>query len=239
MDILASEGLGTRLRVASLEEAAADPNSADLTWLSPDEWSYFQAINSASRKAQYLAGHYLIRKVASQWFGNSPHDWNYHRALSNIRLLKSVTSDIPQLNVSITHSGKWLAVAVSTAPVGIDIECFGKSRNLMSIARHMFSDAEIKRLEICDPLEFEHCFYLYWTLKESAAKQYGEGLRRSVTRLNSPVGYVEGGVVPEHILRTWLCPDYVLAVSGIGAEPINILGLQQPARYQTWRNQAA
>ncbi|HNV83612.1 MAG TPA: 4'-phosphopantetheinyl transferase superfamily protein [Arenimonas sp.] len=226
----------SRLAVANLELLAQDSLIKDLNWLSEAERVRYHSISSVSRKRQYLAGHYSIRRLASSMFQCSASNWDYHQAASNIRFLRSALPELPDLHVSISHSGKWLAAAVSQSPIGIDIEGYGKSRNWLAIARHIFSEDEIVHLEACESGELEQYFYLYWTMKESSAKQYGLGLKKHDTRRLRPVALVETDNRTGDILHSWQCPEYVLSVSLDEKQNIEIGGLQLPAHHRMWRN---
>lgn len=227
----------SRLAVTNLELLAQDSLVKDLNWLSEAERVRYHSINSASRQKQYLAGHYSIRRIACSMFQCSTSNWDYHQAASNIRFLRSASpEDWPDLHVSISHSGKWLAAAVSLSPIGIDIEGYGKSRNWLAIARHIFSEGEIAHLEACESGELEQYFYLYWTMKESSAKQYGLGLKKHDTRRLRPVALVETDNRTGDILHSWQCPEYVLSVSLDEKQNIEIDGLHLPAHHRMWRN---
>ncbi len=226
----------SRLAVANLELLAQDSLIKDLNWLSEAERARYHSIKSVPRKEQYLAGHYSIRRLASGMFQCSTSNWDYQQAASNIRFLRSASPEFPDLHVSISHSGNWLAAAVSPSPIGIDIEGYGKSRNWLAIARHIFSESEIAHLEACGPEELEQCFYLYWTMKESSAKQYGLGLKKQDTRRLRPVALVETEKETGDILHSWQCPEYVLSVSLDEKLNIEIDGLQAHAHHRIWRN---
>lgn len=73
------------------------------------------------------------------------------------------------LEVSVTHSGDYVAVAVSTSPVGVDIEAIRPVDYLALVG------------EVCSPEEramvaTEVDFFHYWTRKESLLKAVGVGL---------------------------------------------------------------
>ena len=221
------------VQVATVGELHTELDCASLNWLSDCELARYQSITSSNRKQQFLAGHFLIRKMASRVFTNLPHDLTYYRDAQNLRRLKCNMTAQPELYVSISHSGDWIAAAVSHAPIGIDIETFSKQRDFIAIANHVFSAAEISCLESCCNEELKETFYLYWTLKESAAKQYGVGLNFEISRSQSPV-LVSG--LEQADLQTWQCQHYVIAVASKVSTQIETHGLNQSAKHQAWKN---
>ena len=221
------------LEVACLNDLIREFDADKLHWLSNAELVRYQSIASTSRKRQFLAGHYLVRKIASRVAGNGFGDWIYFQDEENLRRMKDSNNRFPILHVSISHSGDWIAAAVSVAPIGIDIENFAKQRDFMAIARHVFSDAEVKVLEACKPLHLAQNFYLYWTLKESIAKQFGSGLKFEVSRSQSAKP-VPGSVQAD--ILSWLCADYVLAVATNSSDGIQTNGLCPGVIAQRWQN---
>ena len=82
--------------------------------------------------------------------------------------------EYPSFHFNISHSGDWVACAISEKEVGIDIEKI-KSIDL-DIAKRFFSDTEYKML-MSQPEDFKiNYFYGIWTLKESYIKCIGKGL---------------------------------------------------------------
>lgn len=81
-----------------------------------------------------------------------------------------------KIHFNVSHSGEWIACAISDTPVGIDIERMDPSIDL-SIARKFFSHPEYGHIERCGTRhEKVSLFYDYWTLKESFVKAVGKGL---------------------------------------------------------------
>ena len=221
------------VQVATVGELHAELDCASLNWLSDCELARYQSITSLNRKRQFLAGHFLIRKIASRVFSNLPRDFTFYRDAQNLRRLKCNITAEPELYVSISHSGDWIAAAISHAPIGIDIETFSKQRDFIAIAKHVFSAAEVSCLESCCNEDLKKTFYLYWTLKESAAKQYGVGLKFEISRNQSPV-LVSG--LDQADLQTWQCQHYVIALASEVTSRIETHGLNQSAKHQTWKN---
>jgi 4'-phosphopantetheinyl transferase len=75
--------------------------------------------------------------------------------------------------ISLSHTGGWLAGALSTGSlIGIDIECHKPNRNFVALASAAFGPQERGRVADRGAREF----YRIWTLREAMAKARGVGL---------------------------------------------------------------
>lgn len=83
------------------------------------------------------------------------------------------------IHFNITHSGEWVAVALSSGCVGVDVE---KMRKIPEgVARRFFSEAENQWLDSAQTeAERKDIFFTLWTLKESFLKAIGKGLTKSL-----------------------------------------------------------
>jgi 4'-phosphopantetheinyl transferase len=221
------------VQVENIHDLFRDIDIRDLNWLTDTELARYQSIKMSNRKNQFLVGHYLIRKLASELSGNSFGDWEYFLATKGQRQLKCGLPGTEEFYCSISHSGEWIAAAISPTPVGIDIETFGKARDFLAIADHVFSTAEVDQLKECDPKELKQQFYLHWTLKESVAKQFGIGLKFEVSRSHIPKPITDLAVAEIH---SWLCKDYVLSLACCTPNTIETRGLSKQRKHQAWIN---
>jgi len=133
----------------------------------------------------------------------------------------------------LSHSGDWIAGAIATSAIGIDIETYGKQRDFIAIASHVFSEPETTFLKSVAQDQLNRQFYLYWTLKECVAKQYGAGLKFEVSRTHS---FIPAFVAAEASVNSWQCPEYVLAVAGNSNDQIEIFGICEQAEQRCWEN---
>jgi 4'-phosphopantetheinyl transferase len=77
---------------------------------------------------------------------------------------------------NLSHSGGEALLAVSSSPVGVDLEQIRADRDLSGLARRYFAAAEIQELLQLDSSDQIHGFYSCWTRKEAFIKAIGEGL---------------------------------------------------------------
>ncbi|MCF0172360.1 MAG: 4'-phosphopantetheinyl transferase superfamily protein [Bacteroidales bacterium] len=107
---------------------------------------------------------------------------------------KPFFADNPSLHFNLSHCREAVACVVADCPVGIDVECFDSCDG--QLARAVFSEAELNRLEIADAATAEggECqfqksgFAELWTRKEAFLKFTGEGLADDIAALGEPEG---------------------------------------------------
>lgn len=75
--------------------------------------------------------------------------------------------------ISVSHSKNLVAVAVSDAPIGIDVERIA-ARPVATLAKKCMTATEYERF--LSAADQTLCFYRHWTAKEAYAKLTGSGL---------------------------------------------------------------
>ncbi len=159
---------------------------------------YYCRVDGAGSGAEHQAAHGLLLWAAAQrWpeVGRSP-------ALAKGKNGKPYFAEFPDHHFNLSHSGGWVACALSDCPVGIDIQ--GVRRN--SPVRRKLTPQEQDWLQG----QPEGAFTALWVKKEAYLKCTGAGLTR---RLDSfpvlPLGENE----PEPGLRNRLIPFPVPTLS--------------------------
>ncbi len=116
-----------------------------------------------------------------------------------------------ELCFNLSHSGDYAACAVSSAPVGVDIQRVETQKE--QLARRVFRPEELRMIE--SSTDRDDCFTMLWALKESYLKYLGTGLRRG---MNSFAVCIDGGG-HAHVagddrcrLRHWAENGYQIAV---------------------------
>jgi len=159
---------------------AVDGNTHD--WLSDDETHRLQAMTSTTRRRSFLAGHWRARELAGDWLQVDPRRIALHRH-DDGRPQLVVDGAASPLSLSLSHSGDWLAIALATVPVGIDVELPRRQRDLRALARFTFSPEEVASLDGLQDDAYSVAFHRLWTLKEARGKRLGEGLLPGRSRL--------------------------------------------------------
>ncbi|MBK5941387.1 4'-phosphopantetheinyl transferase family protein [Halochromatium roseum] len=84
--------------------------------------------------------------------------------------------DDPKLHFNLSHSGRFVALAFSASPVGVDVEQMRPIRDWDAIAKRFFAVEEQQWLARFDHAERRHRFVTLWSRKESLLKATGEGV---------------------------------------------------------------
>ncbi|MBW7476453.1 4'-phosphopantetheinyl transferase superfamily protein [Paenibacillus oenotherae] len=87
---------------------------------------------------------------------------------------KPYLQGIEGVHYNLSHSGSWCVCAVSTEPVGVDVEQI-KQQELAWVESHL-SDEENNELRNAAETERLRRFFEIWTMKESYVKAVGTGL---------------------------------------------------------------
>ncbi|MFV8783961.1 4'-phosphopantetheinyl transferase family protein [Microbulbifer sp. SA54] len=149
--------------------------------LSGEERARQRSYRSEDAQHQFLLGRALMRRVLGKLSGTQPEALRFSRLPSGKPLLENA----PELHFSLSHSGRWIALAVSESQaIGIDIEQPQKPRNFARIARHYFHPQECALLD-APPRELMPIhFYRMWTLKEAFYKARGTGISEGLGRVD-------------------------------------------------------
>lgn len=78
------------------------------------------------------------------------------------------------LHFSLAHADGLGVAALSSSPVGIDIEWTDQKRNISAISKRLFTLSEQEQMELAEDREL--AFFSVWTKKEAFAKLTGKGL---------------------------------------------------------------
>lgn len=85
---------------------------------------------------------------------------------------KPYLSDYPNVHFNISHSGEYVACAVSDKPVGIDIQEIGEYN--FDVAKRVCNSKELKQIENSEDKASE--FTKLWAQKEAVLKMVGTGI---------------------------------------------------------------
>lgn len=101
---------------------------------------------------------------------------------------KPYLSSHPQIHFNISHSFIYLAIAISNAPIGIDVEKI-RTRNYQAVLSRYFASSETEYI-LSLPLEQQNkAFIQLWTLKESFLKYKGCGIANNIQNYPIEMNY--------------------------------------------------
>ena len=125
-----------------------------------------------------LLGDVLIRKALNDTFGLS----NGAMVFGANTFGKPVLASHPEYYFNVSHSGNYVVGAVSSLPVGIDVEAIGKVD--MRIADRFFAQQEKQYIIDRPSSEQERAFCQVWTKKEAYVKREGRGFAIPLNSVN-------------------------------------------------------
>jgi len=166
-------------------------------WLSASELSRMAGMTSSRRRDQFLAARWQARWLLAQLLGGEPVSW----LLEAPQDAPPTVAGRPDLFLSISHSGAWTACALSSAPIGLDLEAPQRQRDIAGLIELCCTPAERTLLAA----DAEAMFYELWTVKEAWLKRRGEWIAPS--RLQQLEARPAKGD-----LRTWTAQDWRLAL---------------------------
>jgi 4'-phosphopantetheinyl transferase len=163
------------LRLARVAGAAALAQAAGRQWLSDAERARLDAITAPGRRAQFLAGRWTLRQLlAGEMGGDAQRDWPLSAGTDGPPRLQANAP--PDAHLAISHSGDWLACAVATVPIGLDVETPKPRRHLDGLVAAVFTASEQATIAAAEPSRRTALFYAIWTLKEAWLKRRAEGV---------------------------------------------------------------
>jgi 4'-phosphopantetheinyl transferase len=166
-------------------------------------------------RERFLVGCALAKAVIAACTGQRPADVSFDRTCRRCGQPhgKPVIKGGGGVEHSVAHSGDLVAVAVATAPVGVDVEQLeGRARRLgggdpEALARLVLADDERAALAAVHPSGRSRAFLVAWTRKEAVTKAKGDGLRVPFS------GVVVTAAAAAPRLVTWPYPDSPESVS--------------------------
>jgi phosphopantetheinyl transferase len=124
------------IEIARIATVLAGVHAEHAKWLSESEQTRLAEMHREGRRAQYLAGHWLTRVLLARASGDPPSQWR----LIECRSQPPQVQGHDTLRVSITHSKDWIAAAVATVPIGIDLE--QRPRTIDASVEHLLRNTD-------------------------------------------------------------------------------------------------
>lgn len=179
--------------------------------LPPAERERAMALRRPQDRINRLVAYAALFKLAAEQAGLPVHTLALQRDAHGKPQLQ-LPAGCPPLHANLSHSGQWVAIALASNPVGVDVECV-RDFDWQQLRRaHFANDAWPKDV---DPTL---AFHQLWCSKEAVLKVTGRGLGLppSQLTLHPPSSDFQP-------LRTW--PE------GSGLEHVRVALLNAPASY--------
>lgn len=168
-----ASSLKVQLSLYKVNDIAAQLPASHFSWLSEQELQRLRGLKSPSRRAQFLAAHWLARQTMANWLGGRWSDY-YLSAPDDaapIWLDGPATLTWQDVHVSLSHSGNWVSCALARHRIGVDVECSDRMRDFPALGSWIYPEFEMPAFEKLAPELQRQAFYVQWTLKEAWLKQ--------------------------------------------------------------------
>ena len=143
-----------------------------MPWLDADECARADRFRHASDRDAYVLAHVVWRLALAECLCVAPEHVRLARSPSGQPRLPGTG-----LNTSLSHSGRWMAVAIGAVEaVGVDIECSPPRIAMHELLDTICTPAEVARLRSVPPTQRERDLLVLWTRKEALLKAFGLGL---------------------------------------------------------------
>ena len=154
--------------IAGLADSQAEGWARDL---GPSERLRHGAFVRQARRHQFVAGRRLLRRVLATAAGVPESALHVEERAAMAPLVTVGDGRRPLPFFSISHSGPWVACAISQqAPVGLDIELPDPARDTDALTRQVFGDAAAAELAVLPEPARQQRFFALWSEKEARFK---------------------------------------------------------------------
>lgn len=137
-------------------------------WLGPVEMARYQRFVRPERRRQFVIGRVLARKALAQLLGADPRELPIEARPGQAPVLAGLYHTT---SFSISHSGAWVACAVSAdSKLGLDIEQLDSTRNITALAEQAFDAERCAWLAARPQASRVRDFYTLWSEQEARIK---------------------------------------------------------------------
>lgn len=199
------------LYILSIENIDSSIVNKFIQNLSPERQKKALVYRQEIDTVRTVCGEMLLRYALSQRSGSSLPEIPLHFTYNPYG--KPLLLDYPEVSFNISHSGNWVACAISDSGIGIDIEQISYDIDL-SIANHYFHQKEIQIIHSAAAPESYQYFFRFWTAKESYLKCVGKGLGEPLNNFYVSQNTIifENQITPYHIYFYKTLNNYALSV---------------------------
>lgn len=139
------------------------------SWLGESERQRHGRFLRAERRRQFVAGRALLRMALGRLLAVEPTSIVIDERPGKAPQFRHPLA--PRCGFSISHTGRWVACAASTATtLGLDIERIDSARDVLALAEQAFPPETVEQLRLLKEQERITLFYRLWCLHEAAIK---------------------------------------------------------------------
>lgn len=158
--------------INALNELSDDEFKRALSKMDPEQKDRIIRFHFMEDRKRALVGVLLSKYAIGKVFGLLPDEIRFEKN----KYGKPHVAGKKGVHYNISHSGDYVVCAVSSSPVGIDVqEISGQN---LDVADRFFSQEERDALAMCEGDAKRKLFYEIWSLKEAYIKCIGMGLSK-------------------------------------------------------------
>jgi 4'-phosphopantetheinyl transferase len=161
--------------------------------LSSDELQRLWQFVSDKARRSYFVGRVALRLLLSKYLELDPGKIGFVYGANGKPRMIAAPGDTARLAFNLSHTADLIVIAVSTAPVGIDVERIDVEINYEALQHHVMTECEKRNLSKYQEEHKREEFIRCWTRKEAILKLWGVGLTGPLTAIetgdvSSPLG---------------------------------------------------
>lgn len=181
-----------QLYIADIQKVSLDQTMS----ISPDRAERVKRLKNTDDKKRCIASGLLLNKYLGD---------------ANISENKFGKPICDKCFFNLSHSGRYVLLAVSDSEVGCDIEQ-NRIKKYLGLGKIVFCENEMRRLETSADRMTE--FYRLWTKKESLLKCMGDGFHRAPKSVDVSGDYFEENGT-KYYMKTIVFADYIVSVCSL------------------------
>jgi len=157
--------------------------------LSPEERRRADAFAFERDARRFIVSHAVLRTLLGHAAGIPPGELSFRREPGLKPFLEASTAQ--PIHFSLSRSEELALIGLASRPLGVDIECLGKTVDTEALSDFVLSEREQEAFRRLDPGDRQRAFLQYWIQKEAYLKAIGQGL-------NVSPATVEVSLDPDH-----------------------------------------
>lgn len=198
-------------------------------FLSDYKKSQFEALRYSINKVYCLIGDITAKIILGRYLGIDASCIVLDETIHKKPYLKNKNIN---LYFNISHSEKYIVIAIDKMNTGVDIEFIGSDSFYPEEAADIFMNKyELKKMDSLNDKEKKRYYYHTWTIKESILKFYGTGLLEDPKKIDTSNFDIKTGYLTEpicnisksldsylHIYTSLVSKNYSLSLTTLSKE---------------------
>ncbi len=152
--------------------------------LSPEERRRADAFAFERDARRFIVSHAVLRTLLGHAAGIPPGELSFRREPGLKPFLEASTAQ--PIHFSLSRSEELALIGLASRPLGVDIECLGKTVDTEALSDFVLSEREQEAFRRLDPGDRQRAFLQYWIQKEAYLKAIGQGLNVSPATVEVP-----------------------------------------------------